>query len=338
MATAEKEAVRIMGIGDWVAANPAQMDAVASLTLSAGWRRNRSGCICWCLRMLRNSEDADIATQDAFQGVPGSAKSRRPSDSIAREVDHADRRQHLSGSSAIPSLAFLAAEGRAHGRTRRASTDAIIATESGASRACAGHRREDFGCAGEAPTPRQRSVFVLRHEENRRLEEIGEILQVGSGDREIAHGPRGEKAAVLKQGIYMNPNHWTDERMIGRLYGLEADDGHIEACKQCRERWEMVCRRKKSLVVNPAIPEDLLACSAPIYFQAAEQSAAPSPIQGAACQVAVLLILVVTTIFRPGARQDPGEGVPDTQLYQDAFSIADSTSSSAVQPIQSLSR
>ncbi len=134
----------------------------------------------------------------------------------------------------------------------------------------------------------------------------------------------------------MNPNHWTDERMTRRLYGLEENDGHIETCERCRDRWERMCGRKRSLAATGAIPEEFLASQRGSILRRLKNPGSRLQLSALPAMAAILLVLVVATIFRQDNRQEPPEGMPDPQLYQEVFSIAGSTSSSAVEPIQSL--
>lgn len=134
----------------------------------------------------------------------------------------------------------------------------------------------------------------------------------------------------------MNPNHWTDERMTRRLYGLEGDDGHIESCDRCRDRWERMCGKKRSLAMTGVIPEEFLAIQRRSILRRLKNPQPRLQLKALPAMAAILLILVVATIFRQDNRQEPPEGLPDPQLYQEVFSMAGSTSSSAVEPIESL--
>lgn len=57
--------------------------------------------------------------------------------------------------------------------------------------------------------------------------------------------------------------HWSDEDLLGRLYGLDAPDGlsetHLEECGLCRKQMnELSARRSEMLSVPPEVADDRL--------------------------------------------------------------------------------
>ncbi len=184
MATAEKEAVRTMAIGDWVASNPARADAANSAALDGfeQWMAAEQRRVyLLCLRMLRNSEDADIATQDSFLKAyqvlrkSGAPRIQSPEKWITRIAINTclDR---------LRSRRWLFWKQRVEPADERAVlqlTPTSLPNPEEAARARDLARR--ISAALGRLTPRQRSVFVLRHDEDLSLEEIGEVLGLDLG-------------------------------------------------------------------------------------------------------------------------------------------------------------
>jgi RNA polymerase sigma-70 factor (ECF subfamily) len=184
MMTAEGKAVGTVGIGGWVASDLVQTDARSSVSL-ANFERWMAGeqrrIFLLCLRMLRNREDADIATQDsflkAFQALRkgGTEPIGAPEKWVTRiAVNTCLDRLRSKRWSFWRRQALYAGDGPLLELVPGARPDAEAAL----------HARDiarRLSAALDKLSLRQRAVFVLRHDEDRSLEEIGELLGLDLG-------------------------------------------------------------------------------------------------------------------------------------------------------------
>ncbi len=57
-----------------------------------------------------------------------------------------------------------------------------------------------------------------------------------------------------------NGPHLTDDQLVARLYGLEAEpNAHLEACEACSARWEQVQDRRATVAAAPSVSHWQLA-------------------------------------------------------------------------------
>ncbi len=135
----------------------------------------------------------------------------------------------------------------------------------------------------------------------------------------------------------MEDRHWSEEEFVGRLYDIAPANDHIETCEACRRQWELFLTRRASLrSAIPEIPADILAAQRHAVLARLAEQPRRSRLELLPSFAAILLILVIVTIFRPAPTPLSVDVAPDTELYQDVFSMVSSTAPAAVEPLQSL--
>jgi hypothetical protein len=69
--------------------------------------------------------------------------------------------------------------------------------------------------------------------------------------------------------------HWTDEEMIGYLYGVGPENGHLEHCADCQVRLSAMQTQRQTLesatADNDSVSFDLLAAQRRAIYQRLEQ-------------------------------------------------------------------
>jgi len=184
MMVADGKAVGAAGVGGWVASDLVQTEARGSVSLADfdRWMAlEQRRVYLLCLRMLRNREDADIATQDSFLKA---FKTLRKDGTISIEAPE----------KWITRIAVNTCLDRLRSRRwrfwqrvdPRAGDSPLLqslpATQSDAE---ASLRARDISRrlaeALNRLTLRQRAVFVLRHDEDLSLVEIGRLLGLDTG-------------------------------------------------------------------------------------------------------------------------------------------------------------
>jgi RNA polymerase sigma-70 factor (ECF subfamily) len=162
LGTQEMPAMRVRDFGSWMAAEQRRIFLL-------------------CYRLLQDRDEADTATQDTFMKA-----YRALSSSSAPDLE--DRNKWLTRIAVNTCLDRI--RGQAwkfwKRRSRREDEEVILAMA-----AASGPTAEDqifaqqiakrLAAAIAELSPRQRAVFLLRHYEDRRLEEIAEILKLDVG-------------------------------------------------------------------------------------------------------------------------------------------------------------
>jgi len=132
--------------------------------------------------------------------------------------------------------------------------------------------------------------------------------------------------------------HWTEEELIGSLYGAGPTDGHLDHCGECRRGFADL-RQRRALVLEqpPEVTDEFLSAQRRAIYQRLEQPARPvwnsmlSPVFGVAA--AVVLALVVS---RPAPEPEPTLASSDAQFYQEIYSVLESNEPRAATPIHGL--
>ncbi len=130
--------------------------------------------------------------------------------------------------------------------------------------------------------------------------------------------------------------HWNDDELMERLYGLGPEDGHLRECAACGARWRALLQARGRVLEPPPIAEELLAAQRRAIYTRLEQpvsrrgwfSFAPAAVATAA----VLLLAVLLRGPAPRTNSEPS----DTELFADVFVLAQGTEPQAVEPIHAL--
>jgi len=135
----------------------------------------------------------------------------------------------------------------------------------------------------------------------------------------------------------MSDGHWTKEEFIRRLYDVGPEDGHPDSCGRCRAEWEsLLDRRNRVLSADAPVSQDFLLRQRRAILARLGEPRPGFRVRLLPAMSAVLLILVAMTVFRPLPREMATDVSQDTQLYQEAVTLASGTAPSAMEPLQSL--
>jgi len=135
----------------------------------------------------------------------------------------------------------------------------------------------------------------------------------------------------------MNNVHWTDDQLIGRLYGVGPDDGHLERCEECAGRWRAL-EVSRALLLEPApAPDEFLAGQRRAIYGRLEHGAGRRfgwlKLATAAAATAAVVVLAVV-LYRPAPA--PRSGLSDAELYAEVYSLVQSDEPLAIQPIHAI--
>jgi hypothetical protein len=131
--------------------------------------------------------------------------------------------------------------------------------------------------------------------------------------------------------------HWSDDELIGQLYGLGPEDGHLEGCAECAERWRALVAARARVVQPPAVPEEFMAGQRQAVCQRLESTVRSHgllPLASAVATAAILLVAVL--IYRPAPPHQPALVTSDAELFSEVYSMVQSSEPKAAEPIHAL--
>jgi hypothetical protein len=132
-------------------------------------------------------------------------------------------------------------------------------------------------------------------------------------------------------------SHWTDERILDRVYGLADDDGHLAICAECRSRCEAAVARRASMAAEEVSAERLTAQREQIYHRTESRRFrfnlryVPA-IAGAGALAFALLVYSPA----PRVRKTAPVQISDAQLYADVYQMVASSEPKAAEPVKGL--
>jgi anti-sigma-K factor RskA len=144
--------------------------------------------------------------------------------------------------------------------------------------------------------------------------------------------------------------HWTQEQLIGHLYGVGPQNRHLDACEVCSARLSAMQTSRRSIeeLHNAAdhLSVDLLAAQRRSIYARLDRSAhwwqtAPAW-RWVSAAAAVLIIVGGLTVveqtrpFSEAHQNQPTAKVSDAQLAADVSQAADNSEPQATAPLQAL--
>ena len=135
----------------------------------------------------------------------------------------------------------------------------------------------------------------------------------------------------------MQQRHWTDDDLLARLYEVGPQDGHLESCVVCADRWQQLLRRRKALKEGePEIPQELLAEQRRSVLARLERPQHTVAGRWVPLFATALLLLMAITLWRPGTAPEVVSEVSDAQVFEQIFTRVSTTEPQAVEPLRAL--
>lgn len=137
--------------------------------------------------------------------------------------------------------------------------------------------------------------------------------------------------------------HWTDDRLIDRLYGIAPKDAHLESCLECQARLSQMRANRRA--VDAALQENvsaefLAAQRRQIYARLTEREGwfGRGQVRRFASAAAAVLVVAGGLLFYQGSRHSrvSETKMSDAQLAQEVSRMAEDFEPQATAPLQAL--
>ena len=131
--------------------------------------------------------------------------------------------------------------------------------------------------------------------------------------------------------------HWSDDELIAQLYGVGPQDGHLDGCAECADRWRVLAAARARVVQPPAVPEEFVAGQRRAVYRRLgfpQRRRALLPFASAMATAAIVLLAVL--LYRPAPAPQPAPVSSDAELFSDVYSMVQSSEPKAAEPIHAL--
>jgi len=135
--------------------------------------------------------------------------------------------------------------------------------------------------------------------------------------------------------------HWSDEALLGLLYGIEDDRRHpLDSCPECRARWNELEARRHDVIARGDVSEDFLRAQRQAIYHRIEQQGRTGRLWwripvGASAMLAALVLLLYRQPS-PTPPQEPPVVVSDAQFFTEIAAEASGPEARAAEPIRGL--
>jgi hypothetical protein len=139
----------------------------------------------------------------------------------------------------------------------------------------------------------------------------------------------------------MAGTHCSDDDLLDRLYGLGREDGHLEACQDCRQRWLELQESRRTAIEDPAVPVEWMAAQRRQIWQRIERPKQVWWRQSLAPVAMALTFAIAVLLQSPAPQPQPtiaqsNQVISDAALFEDVFQQVQRTSPESLAPVQRL--
>jgi len=133
--------------------------------------------------------------------------------------------------------------------------------------------------------------------------------------------------------------HWTDDQLIDRLYGVGPGDGHLETCAECQARFASIETRRRQLPSDESVSDSFLAAQRRAIYARLDQPRRwwhAWPLGRFAASAAMVVVLAGTVAVYESHRRELAESRADAQLAQDVSQMSFESEPTATAPLKGL--
>jgi len=133
--------------------------------------------------------------------------------------------------------------------------------------------------------------------------------------------------------------HWTDDQLIDRLYGVGPSNGHFENCADCQARFASIETRRRQIPMDESVSDNFLAAQRRAIYARLEQPRRwwhAWPLGRFAAVAAMFVALAGTVTLYQSHRREIAESRADAQLAQDVSQMSFESEPPATAPLKGL--
>ncbi len=132
--------------------------------------------------------------------------------------------------------------------------------------------------------------------------------------------------------------HWTNDELIGALYGVGPAGDHLKSCADCRTRFEAMKSNRASIERSAELPVDsaFLAAQRRAIYQRLDRPAQRWKAWAAGLTTACALGASVFLYEQNHEMKLAQERISDARLIQEVAAMANDTGASSMAPLEGL--
>jgi predicted anti-sigma-YlaC factor YlaD len=128
--------------------------------------------------------------------------------------------------------------------------------------------------------------------------------------------------------------HWNENDFKQWLYGLKAENHHLEECPECRGEMDRLKKLRLRVTEPPAVSEDFLAAQRRSIYRRLHEPRHNWVTLRWALPVAMVLVMVFGLTLQRERR--PAISISDEQLFSDLTAMEQSAEPRAIAPMHKL--
>ncbi len=135
----------------------------------------------------------------------------------------------------------------------------------------------------------------------------------------------------------MGDTHWSEDELIGRLYGVGPEGDHPDRCPECGERLRRLTGRRQQLLrAEGAVRPGRLARQLHAVEERAARPPAWRPWPAVALAGGLMVAAFVYDRPRPAPQPPAAAAAAETRLFEEVFEEVARSEPRALDPVQAL--
>jgi hypothetical protein len=134
----------------------------------------------------------------------------------------------------------------------------------------------------------------------------------------------------------MPDRHWSDDELISRLYGVGPQDGHLEECEDCGQRWRRFLAARERILKPPEVSQELLLRQRRRIYEKLEESEESRAWSFAPALAVAIMLVLAFVVSGPTPSPEPSLASSDAQFFSEIYSLVNTAEPQATEPIRGL--
>ena len=134
----------------------------------------------------------------------------------------------------------------------------------------------------------------------------------------------------------LEDNHWTDEDLLDRLYGIGRADTHLDECGNCQARWQALMEARRRVIEPPVVDEAFLAAQCREIYRRLDAGDGRARWRWVPALAMAGVALLAVVVSRPVPAPAPSLALNEPQFFAEVQDVASSYEPQSVVPILGL--